>query len=493
MRSYNFKNPSQKCINKVKEKLERKEEMENIAACESSVEGESTDAIKVPNYEKIVASTDALYSFLQNRENNLMFLLDDSRQQSSSTIGNRLLNLRAAAVPKTMTTTDTTKMYDSLEEALNNTISRSRMDSGSKKRPTPTVLFESGDQPDYVRNRPAPKSLFTADSTGTVDDAPVKRRRRSERNKKQRPSGLVDDATVKQKKKSRSGPSGPRGAHTYCAFPKCHNNNGKKGLKFRRVSFGRTLTKPKRGSQKRNFMRYYKNIALRKKLLDRMGMAGLNVGKIPSGLRICSDHAIEAVTVPFKVSVFDTNNQLKNTTTHSVIYNLPKAEGIKMQASESQRSNRGVGNSRMKLSILESLGTISASGDGIESELAEARMEQQRAHEMNSKDSDIGIISPALQKASGLHVHETKSPSRGTKGKLKHAYVEKKTNTPRRKELIVTPFNLKPHQVKARTGFPDVAMLLSYVMIVCDGDIFEEWITIYAVSAAVKTSERYTT
>ena len=152
---------------------------------------------------------------------------------------------------------------------------------------------------------------------------------------------------------------------------------------------------------------------------------------------------LETDDLPFKVSVFDTNNQLKNTTTHSVIYNLPKAEGIKMQASESQRSNRGVGNSRMKLSILESLRTISASGDGIESELAEARMEQQRAHEMNSKDSDIGIISPALQKASGLYVHETKSPSRGTKGKLKNILVGEKIHTPRIRRIDCHPFQLE--------------------------------------------------
>ena len=115
-------------------------------------------------------------------------------------------------------------------------------------------------------------------------------------------------------------------------------------------------------------------------------------------------------------------------------------------------------------------------------------MEQQRAHEMNSTDSNLDGISPALLKATGLDVHQnTRSPSRQRRGKLKNTLVAEKIYTPRRKESIVTPFNLKPHQVKARTGFPDIAMLLSYVMLVCDGDIstvtsrvstltfFEEW------------------
>ena len=113
MRMYKFNNPSQQCINKVKEKLESKEETDNTGPVESPT---SPDVIEVPDYEKILASTDALYASLQNRGNHMMFLLDDSRQQLSSTIGNKLLNLRAAAVlPKTMTPTDTKKMYESLE------------------------------------------------------------------------------------------------------------------------------------------------------------------------------------------------------------------------------------------------------------------------------------------------------------------------------------------------------------------------------------------
>ena len=56
--------------------------------------------------------------------------------------------------------------------------------------------------------------------------------------------------------------------------------------------------KPKGGSRKRDFMMYYKNMAFRKKLLDHnMGMDGYNVGKIPPDIRICSDHAIEPVTL----------------------------------------------------------------------------------------------------------------------------------------------------------------------------------------------------
>ena len=115
-----------------------------------------------------------------------MFLLDDSRQQLSSAVGNKLLNLRAAAIPKSMTTTDTKKRYDSIEEALKNTRSRSRINSGSKKeRPTPNVLFPSSDQADYVRNeaiakkRPAPKSLFTTESSGPVIDPPMKRKKKA--------------------------------------------------------------------------------------------------------------------------------------------------------------------------------------------------------------------------------------------------------------------------------------------------------------------------
>ena len=45
------------------------------------------------------------------------------------------------------------------------------------------------------------------------------------------------------------------------------------------------------------------------------------------------------------------------------------------------------------------------SGNGLESELANARMEQQRAHEINSAESNLEAISPVLLKVTGLEVH----------------------------------------------------------------------------------------
>ena len=48
-------------------------------------------------------------------------------------------------------------------------------------------------------------------------------------------------------------------------------------------------------------------------------------------------------------------------------------------------------------------------------------MEQQRAHEMNStEDCNLDRISPRILKASELDVHQTRSPSRRARGKLKH-------------------------------------------------------------------------
>ena len=74
-------------------------------------------------------------------------------------------------------------------------------------------------------------------------------------------------------------------------------------------------------------MTQYKNISVRKKLLDRMGMSGCNGGEILSDIRICSDHAIEPVILRFKVSVFDANNELKNSTMESAISNLQCTKG----------------------------------------------------------------------------------------------------------------------------------------------------------------------
>jgi hypothetical protein len=104
-----------------------------------------------------------------------------------------------------------------------------------------------------------------------------------------------------------------------------------------------------------------------------------------------------------------------------------------------------------------------------------------------------------MLEASGLHVHLGTSPRRSklfcivyvTEAGKTATESTKKQYTPREKDPRVTPFSLCPFEVAARTGFVDAGLLLSFTLLVCNGDIdmmtkrvseltwYEEWFLYY--------------
>ena len=130
-------------------------------------------------------------------------------------------------------------------------------------------------------------------------------------------------------------------------------------------------------------------------------------------------------------------------------------------------------------------------------QLAEERLERIRTVEMQSPSSDLRSANRQKVVASGLDVHLGQSPHAKKLFrivKVTESGKDEDTKKPynaREKEARVTPFSLSPFEISARTGFADVGLLLSFTLLVCNGDVammtkrvseltwYEEWFMYY--------------
>ena len=112
--------------------------------------------------------------------------------------------------------------------------------------------------------------------------------------------------------------------------------------------------------------------------------------------------------------------------------------------------------------------------------------------EMNSP-KDLRSVNKCKLDASGLDAHVGKSPPVsklfGIIGFTEQAKENRirGTYTAMEKDARITPFGLSPFEVSTQTGFSNVALLLSFILLVCNGDIefmtrrvseltwYEEW------------------
>ena len=134
----------------------------------------------------------------------------------------------------------------------------------------------------------------------------------------------------------------------------------------------------------------------------------------------------------------------------------------------------------------------------LKAEIASEKLERYRTSEMNSP-TNLRLVKKRTLEASGLHVHLGTSPRRSKLFRIVDVSEAgkaatdstKKLFTPREKDPRVTPFSLCPFEVAARTGFVDAGLLLSFTLLVCNGDIgmmtkrvseltwYEEWFLYY--------------
>jgi hypothetical protein len=173
--------------------------------------------------------------------------------------------------------------------------------------------------------------------------------------------------------------------------------------------------------------------------------------------------------------------------TVNITIDIFSAAGVKSSA-DANRYKRVVskGNAIERGTIRTLMGLREeASGTGTDAEIANIQLARQQEIEMSAPDADLKSIVPRVLVASGLDVHLMASPPRK---RMRGECVSKtKQYASRSKIPSVTPFGLTAAQVKARTGFRDIVMLLRFLLIVCDGDIellvsrettltwFEEW------------------
>ncbi len=170
-------------------------------------------------------------------------------------------------------------------------------------------------------------------------------------------------------------------------------------------------------------------------------------------------------------------------------YTVPCATGV-LNLSLGLDS-RGIAVERGHITLLDRLDKQSK-GDGLEAKLADERLERMQIIEMNSP-KDLRSVNKCKLDASDLDAHVGKSPPVSKLFRIIGFTKQAKENRIRRtytameKDARITPFSLSPFEVSARTGFSDVALLLSFILLVCNGDIefmtrrvseltwYEEW------------------
>lgn len=133
---------------------------------------------------------------------------------------------------------------------------------------------------------------------------------------------------------------------------------------------------------------------------------------------------------------------------------------------------------------------MKAKADIYKADAVRATLAINQTMEQNSNNQHVKM-NPTVQRAAGLHTHLS-NPSSSRVG-MKFFQAERRPHSqmkPRNMSANKLPFatlNLSDAEVKRRTGYPTMAALLSYLFIVCDGDVdllqlrntsltwFEEW------------------
>ena len=127
---------------------------------------------------------------------------------------------------------------------------------------------------------------------------------------------------------------------------------------------------------------------------------------------------------------------------------------------------------------------MKAKADMYKADAVRATLAINQTVEQNSTDQHVKM-NPTVQRAAGLHTHLS-NPSILFQVE-RRPHLQMKPRNMSAKKLPLATLNLSDTEVKRRTGYPTMAALLSYLFIVCDGDVdllqlrnisltwFEEW------------------
>ena len=200
---------------------------------------------------------------------------------------------------------------------------------------------------------------------------------------------------------------------------------------------------------------------------------------------ICNEHQFEVV---MKKKTFTHNGQ-KITRSFNLV--VPAGVGMKSSINPSEAS-KGLGGERAVRRMLETVNAQltpkSSSADAsLSSELAESKLVLQQFVEMASIEPRTPI-NPMVRIASGLGIEIGNAASFAVEGRnFFHADLVKKTYNKTISNQPVVQLGMRDEEVKRRIGFTDEKAMLTYIFIVCNGDInimkrrassltwYEEW------------------
>jgi hypothetical protein len=524
LRDYKVLNPSHKALKKVMEKIEGKTAPVAPAETPTGPEDVSDDVddggiSNRPSYERINAAITDIYRLLMGHKNGKLVFDQKAMENLKTAVGHRLLTMRAMAAPTNcLSLDDLNKIQCAVTNAMaesetatrihtNSTTTRKRKISFDDDSESPNTKKQSmsSTEREAVRNNLELKfAAFFPDQV--ADEFPENE---FPENYPDDPDEVDDEQNpaettlVEAKAINNGAPKKPKAKH-YCSFPSCKCNNLSCNGTWHRL--------PKRPKNVEHGSSWTKYVTHAKKLYahyESMRRIGRNnfAAIAEKEFRVCTCHEqVETKCETKVVTAYKTDGSVARQERVSVSVTVILAGGVEKQA---KTASRGVGNARQKLVIVESvvkaasaqvpelvveeateLEKLKAELAATKRDLAHANLELQRGHELQSPNAEKATTEMSTLIASGLAVHDkgiNKLQKKKTK-LFKHSVsTNKKEYQARKKEATVTPFNLAPYQVRARTGFKDVGCLLAFVLVLCDGDIdrmtkrvsnmtwYEEW------------------
>ena len=369
-----------------------------------------------------------------------------SRQKSNKTVredtvGYKLLAARAARE-------ETHKSnLDALEKIAHSKLKKHEKDLAERKRLV------------VVRN----SSMATHEAAACVDPPPE---RRSQSKKRPSPESESDTTDTCPKPK--------KGRYCRCcAFPSCDSNSENfKG------SWHRIPPHEKRVPEPGMRMSKLRSIGKKKFLhAESLRRVGLGSKPITHELRVCSKHGVEEVEKWYPITTFKRQKDGgwdERTTWEKAMFTVVTDKGEKSTSAPAASLSKGIGRDRVAIRLLNDA-MSKAPDPGI------ALGFQQAVERTATEKTPVHSIPGALASEAGLNQYVS-PPSTPQKKRFRVASPKKKRNAKRPARAAnawehapvigATGFqSMSASEVKRRTGFADLSMLLGYATVVCNGDI----------------------
>jgi hypothetical protein len=234
-----------------------------------------------------------------------------------------------------------------------------------------------------------------------------------------------------------------------CCIKHCNNR-----INLTRVPH--TTKKPKENWSKDRLTTYAVDVFLRRELCDRLGL-GRDCKR--SDLRYCLHHPTEIKTF-HGIKIKDhLGKKVIGSTSRAFDIVLPI--GAKSSMAPPSTLSKGIGSDRQKNQTL-----LSVPPDSFELAL-------QTTTELADGDGDLSTYNDYTLQLSGLAAHKELSSAskRQTKLPARPAKSGPTESSSKRKVPVITIHDMIPKEVHRRTGFCNLEQMLSYVMVLCDGDL----------------------